>query len=116
MAVETPLINGREVLEKYVGILEKLFDAISEKLTDASDENSQIPEKYRPKFRELAKLMSTDLNGDKNAFINHVKSVVFPEAEAKSKARLGFEENLAKAATSDAKLAEWQRYINFEIS
>ena len=118
MALETPLTNGREVLEGYLRILNlsTWFADIYERLAqDASDDKSQIPEKHRPKFRELARLMSEELQGKKDAFINHVNTVVFPAAEAKAQARLGFEESLGKAATTETKLAEWQRYIDYEI-
>ena len=119
MALETPLVNGQDILNIYLRILnlDTWFEDILGRMDqDVSDESSQIPEKHRPRFRELAKLISEELKGQKDAFINYVTNVVYPASEAQAKERLEYEKNLKTTGNTDSKIQGWQKYIKFEIS
>lgn len=50
-------------------------------------------------------MMTGEFKGDKQQFINHVKTTVFPAAQAKAGARIVFQENLNQAP--DAELSHW---------
>lgn len=110
MALETPLLNGQVILDKYIGILENLYERIFERITaDAKqqegEEDAEIPEKHRAKYKQIVDMITGEFKGDKQQFINHVKTTVFTAAKAKAAARMVFQENLDQAP--DAELPQW---------
>ena len=116
MAVQTPF-NGddsKNVLAKYEGILNNLFEKIFQEITqaDGQDGSSQIPDRYKSQQAELVKLITGQFRGEKDAFIDHIKKVVVTQAEAKAQAREPYEKSLQGSPA----LKDWQAYITFEES
>ena len=60
--------------------------------------------------------MTGDFQGDKQDFINHIKTTVFPVTQSKVQERLTFEKSVQGAIGYQAQIQEWTKYINFEIS
>jgi hypothetical protein len=112
--VSTPLKSedSQKLLTKYEGILNNLFEQIFQEITQAenADSASKIPDRYKNQQEELVKLITGQFKGDKDAYLQHIKTVVLAKSEEKAKAREVYEQQIQ----SSAQLKDWLSYIQFE--
>lgn len=115
MAVKTPLLMASDFEQKYLGILDSLFDDI---VLDINREDFTVGEKYKAKQAELVKLMFEDCKGDKFEFMQKIKDIAV-ETKSRVHARLHYEDKINKIYSEGGSLDQekqaWSDYIKFEL-
>ena len=86
MAMQTPLRSedSQKVLAKCEGILNNLFEQIFQQITLAESQDAtslQIPDRYKPQQDELVKLITGQFKGEKDAYLQHLKTIVLVKSE-----------------------------------
>lgn len=98
VAIDTPLADKQSLLRKYLGLASTLFEQFLEESSSA---------KFQEKSKQLRELMVTNLNGNKDLFIEHITEVA-TKSEQNNKTRNAFEQGDLNSSS------QWVKYTFYE--